>query len=123
MFQALAENPAEFQRIMRIPHNSPTQSANYANSTHFALKFTHISLTFRSLAIDREPGKIGANRPDFAQFAHNSRESRKIHTMTSRLGVNPENSRDVQRITQILHLSHSAGANNAKFATFAMNTR
>ena len=39
--------------------------------------------------------------------------------MTSRLGVNPENSRNVQRMTQILHLSHNARANNAKFATFA----
>ena len=40
-----------------------------------------------------------------------------------RLGVNPENSRNVQRMTQILHLSHIARANNAKFATFAANTR
>ena len=39
--------------------------------------------------------------------------------MTSRLGVNRENSRNVQRMTQILHLSHNAPANNAKFATFA----
>ena len=39
--------------------------------------------------------------------------------MTSRLGVNRENSRKVQRMTQILHLSHNAPANNAKFATFA----
>ena len=36
MFQAPApaENPAKFQRIMQIPRNSPTQSANYANLHH-----------------------------------------------------------------------------------------
>ena len=39
--------------------------------------------------------------------------------MTSRLGVNRENSRNVQRMMQILHLSHNAPANNVKFATFA----
>ena len=36
--------------------------------------------------------------------------------MTSRLGVNQENSRNVQRMTQILH---NAPANNANSATFA----
>ena len=30
-----AENSAEFQRIMRIPRNSPAQSANYAKFAHF----------------------------------------------------------------------------------------
>ena len=78
------------------------------------------------MTIDREPWKIGANQPDFAQFAHNSRESRKIRyicTMTSRLGVSRENSTSMQQMTQILHLSHNAWANNVKFATFAMNTR
>ena len=37
MFQrpALAENPQEFQRITQIPHNSPTQSANYVKFTPF----------------------------------------------------------------------------------------
>ena len=51
------------------------------------------------MTIDREPKEIGANQPAFAQFAHNSREPREIRTMTSRLGVNPENSRNVQRMT------------------------
>ena len=39
MFQvpAPAENPGKFQRIMQIPHDSPTQPANHANSAHFAL--------------------------------------------------------------------------------------
>ena len=39
MFQvpAPAENPGKFQRITQIPHDSPTQSANHANSAHFAL--------------------------------------------------------------------------------------
>ena len=38
MFQAPSppENPAEFQRIMQIPRNSPTQSANHAKFTPFA---------------------------------------------------------------------------------------
>ena len=37
MFQrpAPAENPQEFQGIMQIPRNSPTQSANYAKFTPF----------------------------------------------------------------------------------------
>ena len=49
------------------------------NSVHFALKLLHTWLTsFRSLTIDREPQKIGANQPDFAQFAHNFRELREI---------------------------------------------
>ena len=41
MFQAPApaENPAEFQRIMQIPRNSPTQSTNYAKFTHFVNLF------------------------------------------------------------------------------------
>ena len=43
--------------------------------------------------------------------------------MTSRLGVNRKNSRNIQRMMQILHFSHNARANNAKFATFAANTR
>ena len=39
MFQApaLAENPAEFQRITQILHDLPTQPTNHANSAHFAL--------------------------------------------------------------------------------------
>ena len=41
MFQApaLAENPAEFQRFMQIPRNSPTQSANSAKFAHFVNLF------------------------------------------------------------------------------------
>ena len=37
MFQrpAPAENPQEFQRITQIPHNSPTQSANYSKFAPF----------------------------------------------------------------------------------------
>ena len=37
MFQrpAPAENPQEFQQIMQIPCNSPTQSANHAKFTPF----------------------------------------------------------------------------------------
>ena len=41
MFQAPspAENPAEFQRIMQIPHSLPTQSPNYAKFAHFVNLF------------------------------------------------------------------------------------
>ena len=41
MFQAPApaENPVEFQRITQIPHNSPTQSANYVKFAHFVNLF------------------------------------------------------------------------------------
>ena len=41
MFQAPApvENPVEFQRIMQIPCNSPTQSANYTKFAHFVNLF------------------------------------------------------------------------------------
>ena len=49
---------------------------------------------------------------NYAKFAESA-------PITSRLGVNPENSRMAQQMTQILHLSHNARANNAKFATFA----
>ena len=45
MFQrpAPAENPAEFQRIMQIPRNSPTQSANHAKFAPFANITRYIS--------------------------------------------------------------------------------
>ena len=41
MFQAPspAENPAEFQRIMQIPCNSPTQSVKSAKFAHFVNLF------------------------------------------------------------------------------------
>ena len=32
---ALAENAQKFQRIMQIPHNSPTASTNYAKFAPF----------------------------------------------------------------------------------------
>ena len=59
--------------------------------------------------ISRSSPTTPANYVKFAESA----------PMTSRLGVNRENSRKVQRMTQILHLLHNAPANNAKFATFA----
>ena len=43
--------------------------------------------------------------------------------MTSRLGMNPGNSRNVQQMMQVLHLSHNAPANNVKSATFANKTQ
>ena len=43
--------------------------------------------------------------------------------MTSYLGVNPENSRNIQRTMQVLRLSHNASADHAKFATFANKTQ
>ena len=62
----------------------------------------------RSRLWDRSP-TTPANYVKFAESA----------PITSRLGVNPENSRIAQQMTQILHLSHNAPANNAKFTTFA----
>ena len=45
MFQAPAstENAQEFQRIMQIPRNSPTQSANYAKFAPFANTTPYVS--------------------------------------------------------------------------------
>ena len=40
-----------------------------------------MQLTFRSLTIDREPRKIGANQQDSARFAHTARESREFRTL------------------------------------------
>ena len=42
-------------------------------------------LTFRSLTIDREPRKIGANQQDSAQFAHLLRELREFRAFRSKL--------------------------------------
>ena len=45
MFQAPApaENSQEFQRIMQIPRNSPTQSTNYAKFAPFANIIHYVS--------------------------------------------------------------------------------
>ena len=82
MFQvpAPAENPGKFQRITQIPHDSPTQPANHANSAHFTLKLTRMLLTFRSLTIATERREIGANQQDSAQFVHLLREFRAFHS-------------------------------------------
>ena len=79
MFQAPspAENPAEFQRIMQIPRNSPTQSANYAKFAHFVNIFYFY---FRCLTSGRELLKIPANQAKFAQFAQLSREFRAFRS-------------------------------------------
>ena len=52
----------------------------------------------------------------YAKFAESA-------PMTSKLGVNPENSRNVQQTTQVLCLSHNASANHVKLATFANKTQ
>ena len=84
MFQAPApaENTAEFQRITQIPRNSPTQSVNYAKFAHL---LTYSILSFRSLTIDREPRKIGANQQDSTQFAHLLRELHEFRAFHSKL--------------------------------------
>ena len=82
MFQApaLAENPAEFQRITQIPRNSPTQSANYAKFAHFVNLF-YIMFQAPALAenaqefqritqIPRDSPTQSANRAKFAPFAN-----------------------------------------------------
>ena len=57
-------------------------SANYAKFAHFVNIFY---LSFRSLTIDREPRKIGANQQDSAQFTHLLRELHEFHTFRSKL--------------------------------------
>ena len=65
-------NQAKFAQFAQLPRELREFHA-------FRTKLIHIQFTsFRSLTIDREPRKIGANEPDFTQFAHNSRESREI---------------------------------------------
>ena len=64
----------------------PASQAKFAQFAHRSSEFHtfHIKIhpylvtSFRSLTIDREPQKIGANQPDFMQF-HNSHELREIH--------------------------------------------
>ena len=75
MFQApaLTENPAEFQRITQILHNSPTQSANYAKFVPF-VNISYVSDTCPG----RELSGIPTNYADSAQFAHILREPREI---------------------------------------------
>ena len=54
MFQrpAPAENPQEFQRIMQILHNSPTQSANH---TKFAPFVNVLDIMFQAPAPAENP--------------------------------------------------------------------
>ena len=61
--------------------------------------------------------------PQLPRIMQNALNLHPSAPMTSKLGVNPGNSRNVQRTTQVLRLSHNAPANNAKFATFANKTQ
>ena len=82
MFQAPApaENPAEFQQIMQIPHNSPTKSANYAKFAHFVNLFyimfqapapAENSQEFERITqIPRNSPTQSANHAKFAPFAN-----------------------------------------------------
>ena len=82
MFQAPApaENPAKFQRIMQIPRNSPTQSANSAKFAHFVNLFyiifqapapTKNAQEFqRIMQIPRSSPTQSANYAKFAPFAN-----------------------------------------------------
>ena len=75
----VAKNSLKIQRIKQNSLNSPNYPRELREFRAFHSKLIHIQFTsFRSLTIDREPRKIGANQPDFAQFAHNSRESHEI---------------------------------------------
>ena len=75
MFQAPApaENPAEFQRIMQIPRNSPTKFVNYAKFAP-SVNISYVSDNCPS----RELSGIPANYADSMRFAHIVRESREI---------------------------------------------
>ena len=82
MFQAPApaENPAEFQRIMQIPRNSPTKSANCAKFAHFVNLFHIIfqapapaenSQEFQRITqIPRNSPTQSTNHVKFARFAN-----------------------------------------------------
>ena len=84
MFQAPspAENPAEFQRIMQIPRNSPTQSAYYAK---FAVLLTYSILCFRHLPQQRtlrnssELCKFRAIHPHRPRIVRNSHHLLALH--------------------------------------------
>ena len=67
MFQAPApaENPAEFQRITQILHNSPTQSTNYVKFTHFINLFY---IMFQAPALAENPAEFQL----ITQIPHNS---------------------------------------------------
>ena len=87
MFQAPApaENPAEFQRIMQIPRNSPTQSANHAKFAQIANLLLCFRCCFRCLTGGRELPEIPANQAKFAQFAHIFRELREFRTLRTKV--------------------------------------
>ena len=78
---APAENSQKFQRIMQIPRNSPTYSVNYVK---FA-PFINPLYSFRCLTSGRELPKIPANQAKFAQFAHTSRELRKLRAFCTKI--------------------------------------
>ena len=108
---------------MQIPRSSPTNSSNYVK---FAPFIDPLYLMFQIHAIAENCLKfqrirqISLNLPaDAANYAKFTESA----PMTSRLGVNPGNSRNVQQMMQVLRLSHNALANNAKFATFANKTQ
>ena len=61
--------------------------------------------------------------PQLPRITQNSLNPHPFAPMTSKLGLNPGNSRNVQRTTQVLRLLHNAPANNAKFTTFANETQ
>ena len=50
-----AENPQQFQQIMQIPHNSPTQSAN---SAKFALFVNLLYVMFQAPAPAENPAEF-----------------------------------------------------------------
>ena len=84
MFQAPspAENPAEFQRIMQIPRNSPTQSANYAKFAHFVnifyFYFRHLPRQ-RTLRNSSELRKFRVIRPHSPRITRNSHHLLTLH--------------------------------------------
>ena len=65
----------KFQRITQIPHNSPTQSANYAKFAHFVnisyLCFRHLPRQ-RTLQNSSELRKFHAIRPHSPRMTRNS---------------------------------------------------
>ena len=118
-----AENPAEFQQIMQIPRNSPTQSANYAK---FAVLLTYSILWFRHLPRQRtlrnssELCKFHAIHPHSPRITRNSHHLLTLHLtfqmpdQWQKLLKIPANQAKFAQFTHISHELHEFSAFRSK---------
>ena len=127
--------------IGRELSKSPVNQAEFAQFTHRLCKLRklhafctkihpHLVHYFqtsdhrqRTLKNWSESTRFHAVCPQLLRIMQNLLNPHPSAPMTSKLGVNPGNSRNVQRTMQVLRLSHNAPANNMKFATFANKTQ